>query len=144
MTKGRGIALFLAFTGLLLAYFGFSDQELRRRLDATGKTTQGTVEGGEMRRGRRGSKTYHLFVHYTPEGQTSIRGDFAVAEWFYRDTLAASHKPIDVRYDPASPTEAIVEGTQDRSSFLPIGTGLFALGSIGFWYLRRRAAAQAG
>lgn len=144
MTKGRGVMLFFALVGLLLAWWGFSDRELRARLAASGKTTQGTVDGGEVRKGRRGSRTYHLFVQYTPEGQAPIRADFAVAETFYRDALGTSPAHVDVQYDPASPTDAIVAGTQDRSAFLPFGTGLFALGSIGFWYLRRRAAAQAG
>ena len=103
----------LLIAGVWLAFDGWSDQELRARLEASGVVTTGVIESAEVHTGRRNRKTYSLGVCYTPAGGASIHGVFEVVRPFAERVLRDGRivrEQCEVWYDPAEPTAASSEG----------------------------------
>lgn len=146
MYRLRYLFFALLVAGLWLAFDGWSDQELRARLDQSGIVTHGVIESGEIHTGRRNRKTYSLRVCYTPNGGAPIHGDFEVVRPFAERVLRDGkivREDCEVCYDPAEPTSALLPGgTQDKRHLLWPGIGLCVAGALGSWWsLRPRRAA---
>jgi hypothetical protein len=146
--KLRWVALALLGVGAWFAWTGWQARALWERLEAGGKTTVAVLETGEVKSGRRGSKSYSFEVSYTPEGGAPIRQTFAVTKAFVEARVRDDRIVEDectVRYDPADPKVALIEGgSKDERSQLTIGLAMFVAGAIGSVFLfRPRAAAPA-
>lgn len=134
--------------GLGLSWKGWEAQGLWERLDSHGKTTDGVLESGEVKKGRRGSRTYSFEVTYTPEGGAPIRQSFDVTKPFSekvtRDDAIVEDKCV-VRYDPDEPRRAIiVGGSKDARPLLSVGLGVLAVGALGTYLaFRSRPVAPA-
>lgn len=148
MYRLRYLFFALLIAGVWLAFDGWSDQELRARLEASGVVTTGVIESAEVHTGRRNRKTYSLGVCYTPAGGSSIHGVFEVVRPFAERVLRDGRivrEQCEVCYDPAEPTSALLPaGTPDKQHLPWPGIGLCALGALGSWWsLRPRRATTA-
>lgn len=137
----KWIALVLLGAGAWLAWTGWQARSLWERLDAHGKTTKGVLEQGEVKSGRRGSKSYSFEVSYTPEGGAPVRQTFAVTKAFVERCVRDDQIVEDqctVRYDAEDPKVARIEGgSSDDRDKLWIGVGMLVVGAVGSFILFR-------
>lgn len=141
--RWKWLGLVFLVAGPVLTWEGWQARSLWQRLETVGKTTAGVLESGEVQRGRRGSRRYRFEVRYTPEGRDPILRTFDVskdfAERMTRDDTIVNDECV-VRYDPADPNVAILEGgSKDERGLFPVGLGVCGIGVVaGLLLLRRR------
>lgn len=144
----KWVALVATLAGPVFAWQGWQAKELWSHLETKGATTTGTLEAGEVKSGRRSSKSYRFEVSYTPTNGAPTKQTFEVTKEFAARATQGDQIVNDtctVRYDPAEPTVAlIVDGSKDDRSSFEIGLGMLVAGAIGSFFLfRRKAAASA-
>lgn len=140
------IALLGIVIGPILAFMGWKEKGRLERIGAEGKTVQASIDGGSMRRGRRGSKTYSMDVTFTPEGGAPIHQTFKVKKAYVDQHItnsAISDPTAEVRYLPSDPKQAIVVGgSDDDTAMLPVGAIWAVIGLVvGAMSVIRRSAA---
>jgi hypothetical protein len=91
----------LLVLGTVFLVKGIESWRDSRRLAAEGKTTEGKVVDDEIRRGRRGSRTYYLTVQFRTESNQSVTRKITVDS----DTHQAgvSSGAVKVHYLPTAP-----------------------------------------
>ena len=97
---------------------------------------------GNLKKGRRGSKTYTLNVEYLDTKGAPHSKDFKVTGEFFEsistgEEITADTVPLKVL--PDQPEEAIIVGGSDDDRFmLPFGLGAFVLGGVGTFFAFRK------
>ncbi len=80
--RGAIFLLILVIGGPFIAWSGYSHRQFKSRLATEGTTVDATVESGEEKSGRRGSKSYRITVSY-PAGGRSIQKEMSVNGTFF-------------------------------------------------------------
>ncbi len=139
-------AYFLIIVGLVVGGFltkdGIQEKAKLERIEASGKTALGVINGGEWNGGRRG-KSYELDIEYRPDAKVpALTQTFRVTKEYYnthtKDGVITNELAI-IKYDPADPTIAVVaDGHADTTYFRYVGPilGLILIGS-GLWSLKK-------
>jgi hypothetical protein len=126
---------------------GFKEKQRIGKIEKDGVEVVGVPTGGEMRKGRKGGKTYKVNVAYLIPGDkgTPQSKEFKVTREFFEsissgDQITADTVKVKVLAD--QPDEAIIVGGSDDDRIMfPIGLGAFVLGGIGTVVLFRKPAA---
>lgn len=147
-TKIKIIAVVAALAGPFLTFQGHKDKENLAALEKDGVTVEATIEGGEWRKGKRGSRNYSFDVSYAPQAGAPQKKSFKVTSNFFNahSTEEAITDPhCQVRYLPANPDNAIVVGgSTDDTWLFPAGLGATILGlltAIYMFFMYKPAAA---
>jgi hypothetical protein len=145
--KGKIIAPIALVGGPIIAWFGFAEKAQLERLAKEGKEIVGSIEGGEIKKGRRGVKTYKLDVIYAVENGQQYQQTFKVTKDFCRSVTDAEGTSLTqtdakVRYLPTEPlTAIIVDGSKDDTARSWIGVAVGLGGLVGSVLAFRRSAA---
>lgn len=135
LSRFKTIALLGILAGPVLAYIGWKEKAQLARIQSEGVTVPGIIEGGETRRGRRGSKSYKMDVSYQPQGGgNKIQKKFTVKSDYVTTHVAndeITNDKAEVRYLPSDPSQAIiVGGSTNSTAMLPIGGAWAAIGLL--------------
>ena len=132
-TKRMVLGCVCLLGGLALGAFGLKARMTAQRLDAEGVVVTGQVVDSRMTRGRRGSKSYHVVVEYSPEGKAldePLTHRFSVSSSTFDATQA--QRAVSVRHLPSDPTVVGLEGERDYGMFGLVGGPILALVGLGF------------
>lgn len=139
------IAILALVVGPIMAFLGFKEKQRIGKIESDGVEVVGVPIGGEMKKGRKGAKTYTITVMY-PDGKGApLRKDFKVKRAYFEsiseeDSITADTVPVKFLAD--QPDEAIIVGGSDDDRLMfPVGIGAFILGGVGtiFMFRPRRA-----
>ena len=145
MSRLKLAAIIALVVGPCLAFVGFKEKQRIEKIEKNGVEVAGVPMSGEMRKGRKGAKTYKLQVIYPDTKGGSKNKEFKVTGDFYEsissgDQITADTVKVKVLAD--QPDEAIIVGGSDDDRIMfPIGLGAFVLGGIGTVVLFRKPAA---
>lgn len=129
------VAVVALVAGPVVAFLGFKEKQRIEKIEKSGVEVVGEPQGGEMRKGRRGAKTYKLQVKYPDTKGGSTTKEFKVTRKFFEsissgDSITAETVPVKLLAD--QPDEAIiVGGSDDDRAMFPVGIGAFVLGGVG-------------
>jgi uncharacterized protein DUF3592 len=133
-TRIKIVAVIGIIVGPFLAFHGHQEKERLAKLEKEGVTVDGTVEGGEWRKGRR-SSNYKFDVTFTPQNGAPVTQTFPVTSKFFSahaNDTAVTDPAVKVRYIPASVQESaiIAGGTKDDTASFGVGIGVFAISLV--------------
>lgn len=132
-----GIVLLIVL-GPFLAVMGYQSKAKHDRLVEKGKVVEGFITGGDWKRGRKGGKTYHFDVRYTPENQAVITKKFSVGRTYFDSKVSADtivNPSAQVRYNQEDPNESELVGEEENQGFLLwVGPLVCLVGVFGTWY----------
>jgi hypothetical protein len=132
--------------GPFLAYTGFKEKQRIEKIEKNGVEVAGVPMTGEVRKGRKGGKTYKVNVMYpSADGKGApTTKEFKVTSKFFEsissgDTITADTVKVKMLAD--QPEEAIiVGGSDDNRAMFSVGLGVFVLGGIGTAMMFRKSA----
>jgi hypothetical protein len=142
------VAIVALVAGPAVAFMGFKEKQRVGKIEKDGVEVVGVPMGGEMRKGRKGAKTYKVTVDYptSADGKGTPKSkEFKVTKTFFEsissgDMITADTVKVKLLAD--NPDEAIIVGGSDDDQIMfPIGIGAFVLGGIGTAVLFRKPAA---
>ena len=143
MSRLKLAAIIGLLGGPAFAFIGFKEKQKIENIEKNGVEVSGFPASGELKKGRRGSKTYTLTVEYPDSKGVARTGDFKVTREFFEsistgEAITADSVPMKVLAD--HPEQAIIVGgsTDDRFMF-PFGIGAFVLGGIGTFFSFRKS-----
>ncbi|MCW1883778.1 hypothetical protein OKA04_03495 [Luteolibacter flavescens] len=139
------IAILALVVGPILAFMGFKERQRIGKIETEGVEVVGVPMGGEMKKGRKGAKTYTITVKYPDANGAPQEKDFKVKSEYFNsisdgDSITVPMVKVKVLAD--QPDEAIIVGGSDDDRIMfPVGIGAFVLGGIGtvFMFRPRRA-----
>jgi hypothetical protein len=138
------VAIVALVAGPCLAFVGFQEKQKIEKIEKGGVEVAGVPMGGEMRKGRKGARTYKVDVTYPDTKGASKTKQFKVTRKFFEsissgDTITAETVPVKLLAD--QPDEAIiVGGSDDDRAMFPVGIGAFILGGIGTAVMFRKGS----
>jgi hypothetical protein len=146
MSRLKLAAIIALVVGPCLAFVGFKEKQRIEKIEKNGVEVAGVPMGGEMRKGRKGGKTYKLQVIYPDTKGGSKTNEFKVTRAFFEsistgDQITVETVPVKLLAD--QPDEAIIVGGSDDDRLMfPVGIGAFLLGGVGtaFMFLKRGQA----
>ena len=121
---------------------GFKEKQKIENIEKNGVEVAGIPMSGNLKKGRRGAKTYTLNVEYLDSKGAPRSKDFKVTGEFFEsistgDEITADTVPLKVL--PDQPDQAIIVGGSDDDRFMfPVGIGAFVLGGIGTVFAFRK------
>lgn len=138
-SKFKLIAVIALLAGPIMAFMGYQDQQRLAALEKDGVTVPGFIEGGEWKRGKKGSKSYSFDVSYTPQSGAPQKQSFKINSDFFK-AHATEQEVTDpncqVRYLASDPKNAIViGGSTDITALFGVGIGAAVIGLLGCGYL---------
>ena len=143
MSRLKLAAIIGLLGGPAFAFVGFKEKQKIENIEKNGVEVSGFPASGELKKGRRGSKTYSLTVEYPDSKGAPCTGDFKVTREYFEsictgDSITA--ESVKMKVLPDQPKEAIIVGgsTDDRFMF-PFGIGAFLLGGIGTFFSFRNS-----
>lgn len=142
MSRLKLAALIGLIGGPAFAFVGFKEKQKIENIEKNGVEVAGIPMSGNLKKGRRGAKTYTLQVEYLDGKGAPRSGDFKVTREFFEsistgDEITAETVPMKVL--PDQPEQAIIVGGSDDDRFMfPVGIGAFVLGGIGTAFAFRR------
>lgn len=142
MSRLKLAAIIALVVGPCLAFVGFKEKQRVEKIEKNGVEVAGVPMGGEMRKGRKGAKTYKLQVIYPDSKGGSKNKEFKVTREFFEsistgDQITAETVPVKLLAE--QPDEAIiVNGSDDDRLMFPVGIGAFVLGGAGTAFLFRK------
>lgn len=142
MSKIKLVAIAALVAGPFVAFLGFQEKQRIGKIEKEGVEVPGVPVGGEMRKGRKGAKTYELEVVYPDTKGGTKTGDFKVTRAFFEsisneDSITVDTVPVKLLAD--QPDQAIiVGGSSDDRAMFPVGIGAFVAGGIGTALLFRK------
>lgn len=128
--------------GPAFAFVGFKEKQKVENIEKNGVEMTGVPMSGNLKKGRRGAKTYTLNVEYLDTKGAPHSKDFKVTGEFFEsismgEEITADTVPLKVL--PDQPEEAIIVGGSDDDRFmLPFGLGAFVLGGVGTFFAFRK------
>jgi len=143
--KLKLVAIVALVAGPCLAFLGFKEKQRIGKIEKDGMEVAGVPTGGEMRKGRKGGKTYKLNVMYPDSKGAPQSKEFKVTRKFFEsissgDMITADTVPVKMLAD--QPDEAIiVGGSDDDRAMFPVGIGAFVLGGVGTAVMFRKGRA---
>lgn len=142
MSRLKLAALIGLIGGPAFAFVGFKEKQKIENIEKNGVEMTGVPMSGNLKKGRKGAKTYTLNVEYLdPKGAPHSK-DFKVTGEFFESIsngteITADTVPLKVL--PDQPEEAIVVGGSDDDRFMfPVGLGAFVLGGVGTFFAFRK------
>ena len=143
MSRLKLVAIIALVAGPCLAFVGFKEKQRIEKIEKNGVEVAGVPMSGEMRKGRRGAKSYKLQVIYPDTKGGSKTNQFKVTRAFYEsissgEEITVETVPLKLLAD--QPDEAIIVGGSDDDRLMfPVGIGAFLLGGAGtaFLFLKR-------
>ena len=129
--------------GPFLTFAGFKEKQKMQRLESTGITVPGMIDGGKSKKGRR-SSSYQFDVSFETEASKVHQLTFDVTKEFFQSKVSGDQivdPKVEVLYNPADPNEAIiVKGSTDSTMMFPGGIAVTLDGIIGMgFYLRSKS-----
>jgi hypothetical protein len=121
---------------------GFKEKQKIENIEKNGVEVAGIPVSGNLKKGRRGAKTYTLQVEYLDSKGAPHSENFKVTGEFFEsistgDEITADTVPLKVL--PDQPDQAIIVGGSDDDRFMfPVGIGAFVLGGIGSVFAFRK------
>ena len=121
---------------------GFKEKQKIENIEKNGVEVAGIPVSGNLKKGRRGAKTYTLQVEYLDSKGAPHSENFKVTGKFFEsistgDEITADTVPLKVL--PDQPDQAIIVGGSDDDRFMfPVGIGAFVLGGIGTVFAFRK------
>ena len=128
--------------GPAFAFMGFKEKQKIENIEKNGVEVAGIPMSGNLKKGRRGAKTYTLNVEYLDNKGAPHNKDFKVTGKFFEsistgEEITAETVPLKVL--PDQPEQAIIVGGSDDDRYmLPVGIGAFVLGGIGTAFAFRK------
>jgi hypothetical protein len=128
--------------GPAFAFMGFKEKQKIENIEKNGVEVAGIPVSGNLKKGRRGAKTYTLNVEYLDSKGAPRSKDFKVTGDFFEsistgDEITADTVPLKVL--PDQPDQAIIIGGSDDDRLMfPVGIGAFVLGGIGTVFAFRK------
>lgn len=128
--------------GPAFAFMGFKEKQKIENIEKNGVAVEGVPMSGNLKKGRKGAKTYTLNVEYLDSKGALHSKDFKVTGDFFESIsngteITADTVPLKVL--PDQPEQAIIVGGSDDDRFMfPVGIGAFALGGIGTVFAFRK------
>ncbi|MCW1921397.1 hypothetical protein OKA05_02465 [Luteolibacter arcticus] len=145
MSRFKLVAIVALVAGPIVAFMGFKEKLRIDKIEKNGVEVAGIPTGGEMRKGRKGAKTYKINVVYPVGGKNTK--EFKVTRSYFETISSGDALTVDtvpVKYLADQPDEAIiVGGSDDDRAMLPFGIGAFVLGGAGTAFLFRKGARAA-
>ena len=142
MARFKLIAVVALVAGPVLAFVGFKEKQRIEKIERDGVEVAGVPMSGEMRKGRKGAKTYKLNVTYPDSKGAAQSKEFKVTREFFESISSGDQITADtvkVKMLADQPTEAIIVGGSDDDRFMfPAGIGAFVLGGAGCAFLFRK------
>lgn len=135
MSRLKLIAVVALVAGPVVAFMGFKEKQRIEKIEKDGVEVAGVPMSGEMRKGRKGAKTYKIQVMYPHGKGAATTKEFKVTRGYYEsitsgDTFTVETVPVKLLAD--QPEEAIiVGGSDDDRALFPVGIGAFVLGGVG-------------
>ena len=117
--------------GVVLLVVGFKDFRQSKKLQAEGQQVSGVVTDTDIRRGRKGRRSYYLTVNFKTEAGQTYEARKSVSRSLFEE--AAEARTVPVTYLPSDPT-VVTFGKADTKFGGLIG-GVIALvvgGAIAF------------
>jgi hypothetical protein len=121
-----------AVLGVTMIFFGIKEYRNSKKLQAEGKQTVGTVTDNEVRRGRKGRKSYYLTVTFKTEASTVVEKRKSVSRGLFDDASQAGTVPVT--YLPSDPNVCAF-GPKVKTEWVGLVVGFGALvvsGVVGF------------
>lgn len=142
MSRLKLAAIIGLLGGPAFAFIGFNEKQKIENIEKNGVEVSGFPASGELKKGRRGSKTYTLTVEYPDSKGVARSGDFKVTREFFEsistgEVITADSVPMKVLAD--HPEQAIIVGGSSDDRFMfPFGIGAFVLGGVGSFFAFRK------
>jgi hypothetical protein len=133
------LAIAALIAGPVLAYMGYQEKQRIAQIEKDGVEVQGVPMSGEMKKGRKGSRSYKLTVDYPDKDGKVVEHEFKVTRSFFESISSGDQitvETVPVKMLPGDPHQAlIVGGSDDDRAMFPVGIGAFVLGGAGTAFL---------